>query len=195
MHTYSVTLAAVLVGIVLGSFVAARLGDRVRTIGWAYGWLQALLGAVTMVIMSLPPDAWNAFGGSAMVQLLVLVPPATLAGASFPLVMRWVVSDPRLASADVGRLTAVNTAGGVLGSFATGFLLLPAVGMQGATWILTGLSLLAGLLAWHVHAGRIPRIRRAVWASAILSLWVGTPLLTGTRIPHDFLEAPRSSSR
>ena len=73
-----------------------------------------------------------------MACLLLLLSPAVLSGASFPLAVRMAVSDPALTARGLGNIAAVNTLGGIVGSILAGFVLLPLLGMQRSILVLSG---------------------------------------------------------
>ncbi len=57
-YTYTITLSVVLLGIVLGSFVASRWFDRSKIRGRYLGALQVLIGLSILVLMLLPATFW-----------------------------------------------------------------------------------------------------------------------------------------
>jgi len=185
VENVAVTLAVTLLGIVLGSVLAARAFDGPLGSPATFGALQVATGAVVLGTLLLPPAAWRALGGGLGVQLALLLPPATLSGACFPLLARWAVRDPALAGADVGRLTALNLAGGIAGSLGFAFLALPRLGLFPATRWLTAASLAMGVAAWLLFAKR--RAAAALAAAAAVALWVALPAWLPTRVPDDFL--------
>lgn len=69
--------------------------------------------------------------------LLILAVPTTLMGLTFPLLLQRVARYEHV-GALVGRLTAVNTLGAVLGSLFAGYLLLPALGSEHSLMIVAG---------------------------------------------------------
>lgn len=184
--TYTVTIGVVLAGIVLGSAVAARLFDRVRRRDLALGALQVALALVSLGIVLLPPAAWEALGPGLPAFFLLLLPPAVLSGAIFPLLVRMEVDRPAEAGPGTGRIVARNTAGGILGSLVTGFALLPLLGLMGGILVVTGLSLLGGLVSW-LALTRTRSRGRWIAAAAGLVAWLALPAVVGTRVPADFL--------
>ena len=96
-----------------------------------------------------------------VVQLLmacaVMLGPTLFMGALFPVVVAAAVRDPKRVGADVGRLYTFNTAGAILGSLATGFVLIPRLGIQ-LTLELAVLGGLAGavglMLVWQAPLRR-----------------------------------------
>lgn len=202
--TYTVTLTVVLLGIVLGSFLAARLGDRRRTLGLGPAHLfaacQIVAALVMVLLMFLPVGFWrgtaHASGSGPWPYFLLMLPPAILSGACFPLANRLVLEDPRLAAARVGRLTALNTLGGIAGSLLAGFFILPQLGLAAGVRIITLIGLMAGLTAlWALTpaAGKSPLVRlgavRLGISAAALAAWFLIPALGATRLPADYLAA------
>ena len=187
--TYSITLTVVLVGIVIGSGLAAAVADR----GWPrarlFGGLQTANGLTALAVMLLPAAVWRAAGDWSAPALLLLLP-AVLSGATFPLAVRMVVDDPALAGVGVGRMTALNTVGGIAGSLLIGFVALPRLGLQTSLLLTTGLAVASGGAAWWRLDRAVRPARRAVAALACATAWLALPPLLGTRIPQDLLAAP-----
>ena len=190
VHTYTITLAVVLVGIVLGSFLASRLFDGRLPRVASFGAFQILTGVSVAVVMYLPAETWASLGGEEAMCALLMLAPATLSGASFPLAIRIVLSDPSRAAGTVGRMTALNTFGGIVGAMGVGMVSLPLLGMAGSLWLLTGLSVLVGIVAWL----RLERPRslapRLTAAAAAVVAWVAVPYALGTSLPRDLLAPP-----
>jgi spermidine synthase len=185
--TFTITLTVVLVGIVLGSVLAAARFDQARSRAFVFGLLQAATGLSVLALMLLPAEVWLGIRDQLAVTGLLLLPPAILSGASFPLAVRLVVGDPARASAGVGRMAAVNTLGGIAGSLATGFGGLPILGLQTTLLVLTGLSLAAGFVAWLCLDRTTRPALRALAVISSFACWLGLLTSTGTKLPADFL--------
>ena len=84
-------------------------------------------------------------------------------------------------------MTALNTAGGIAGSLATGFLSLPHLGLQVALLSTTGMSLLIGFGAWIFVERRVGGPTRKSLILLCASIWIAIPLITKTHLPADFL--------
>ena len=186
VHTYTIALTVTLVGIVLGSGIAARIADRREHLATAFGLLLGGGAAAVLAIMHLPPDTWRALGTGTVVYLAVLLPPAICSGACLPVAVRMALRDPRLAPAGVGRLVALNTAGGIVGSLLAGFVLLPWFGLAGSARVVTGFGVAAGIVALLRGDGRTLRTGR-VLAVGLAAAWIAAALLPRTRVPADFL--------
>jgi spermidine synthase len=97
------------------------------------------------------------------------------------------VADPTAASSGVGRLTAINTLGGIAGSLLVGFVALPLAGLHRTLFCMSGLSLMTGFVAWTLLDRGESQHRRRAAAAGAFAIWLGLPVVLGTRIPADFL--------
>ena len=159
-------LAAYMGGLAAGAAVAGRWVGRVRRPLLAYALLEA---GVAVSALAVPAalgalaalQAWL-FGGlpelsaetgaaATLFQLatafVVLGVPTALMGMTLPLLVRQVVRDEVQIASRVGALYAFNTAGGVCGVLAAGFLLLPELGLGRSVWVAVSANVLAGLAA------------------------------------------------
>ena len=186
VYTYTMTLTAVLIGIALGSLLAARFFNQSSQRARFFGALQVLSGLSVLILMVQPPDFWRAIGDLWVYGVLIL-PPAVLSGASFPLAVRLVVGEVAKATAGTGRMAALNTLGGVLGSLLVGFACLPFWGLEKSLLLVTGVSLATGCVAWIAldRAGSL--LFRSTAVGLAVLVWLAIPRLWGTRIPADFL--------
>ncbi len=94
------------------------------------------------------------------VSLLLMFVPAAALGATFPMAIRWFAGADRQAAHASSLLYAVNTAGAAGGALLAGFVLIPSVGLSGATWVGIGASLAAaaavGLVLWQAGEEAVP---------------------------------------
>ncbi len=176
----SAILTLYLLGIALGSAVAARILRAARRPVVLFGAGQVLLAATvaagahlfgqiprwqaSLVISSLA-SPWRMYLGEAGIVALVVLPPTLLLGALFPLaaaVYRGTRGDP---GASVGGIYAANTFGSIAGSLLTGFALIPAMGALRAVLAAAGVNLAIGITALLLGEGR-PGPRRAAAALA-----------------------------
>lgn len=192
VYTYTLTLAAVLAGIVAGSLVAARFFGAVRARAALFGTLMAASAIAVPALLLAPPEFWRSLGRELGVIALLMVPAAALSGAAFPVAVRLAVDDPRLAGVGVGRVTALNTLGGIAGSLAAGFLLLPRAGLQASLLGVNALGLAAALAALLALERALPRTMRLAVAAVALLAWLAVPAALRTRLPQDYLRTPGS---
>jgi spermidine synthase len=161
--TYAVAtvLATFMGGLALGSFVLGRMVDRSRNpLAW-YALLELGIGLYALVVTPLfhslrvPYVALHGLEGSyatlaalrALLAALVLLPPTTMMGGTFPALTRYWVR----ASADIGRgaglLYFVNTSGAIAGCLLTGFIMLEHLGLSGTTKVASVLNISVALVA------------------------------------------------
>ena len=187
VYTYTITLTVVLVGIVLGSMVAGRLFDRSWPRATCFAVLQVLGGLAALTLMMLPAQIWQEVSHEWLTYVLLMLPAAILSGATFPLAIRMVVNDPDLAAIGVGRLSAVNTLGGIGGSLLVALLGLPWLGLAIIARLLSGISVAVGGAAWLMLGSKRPARISIALAAACLATWLAIPPLMGTRLPADYL--------
>ena len=187
VYTYTLTLTVVLVGIVLGSFLASRLFDRSTPRARYFGLFQILAGLWVLIVLSLPHTFWADVKNELGMYFVLLLPPAILSGASFPLAVRMVVEDASRASIGTGRMAAINTLGGILGSLLIGFVGLPIFGIKFSLLFITGISLLTGFAAWFWIDKTFSPLFRGCTVTGVVLIWLCIPFASGTQIPADFL--------
>ena len=76
--------------------------------------------------------------------------------------------------------------GGIVGALGGGFVMLPAFGIERSALVLTGLSVLAGIIGLLRLEPGVRYGRVAIGVAGLL-LWLGLPHATGTRVPQDYL--------
>ncbi|MFH1469476.1 MAG: fused MFS/spermidine synthase [Pseudomonadota bacterium] len=178
-QAFACVLAAVLAGIGLGSLLGCRHGQR------AGGLLAALQAALVMgCVLVLEPVRTALFGPALRPWLEGALPlvPALFLGATFPLLARELLAsgeDER----GLGRLYAVNTAGAVLGSLLTGFLLIPGLGAQRWLLLLAGLAATTALIGlWRAGWRRTALAALPALAAALSIALPRVPAVAGVRV-------------
>ena len=193
VYAFSTMLGTYLVGIALGSLAVRRLADRLPSPAVAFGVLQAavaLLGVASLHVFGAlgaqttadkylysPLTHADDFPRIVWMAALVILPITLLLGAIFPVLGRIVTPDFRQVGRSVGRLYAWNTVGGVLGSLATGYLLIPLLGAQGAFLLATGLNFAVAVAVFGFE-GRLsqPRVAAGLLATALALGGLGASL-------------------
>ncbi|NMB76295.1 MAG: fused MFS/spermidine synthase [Myxococcales bacterium] len=194
VHAFTLVLAAVLLGVALGGLLGGYLArrqpepSRLRlTLSWMQLAAGLLAAAVPLLLLSLVASgsqmltvARGEFSLEFLALMGLLVPPAALNAAVLPLLA--AASGAPDGSRAFGRLYAINTAGGILGSLLAGFVMLPLLGSHAT---LTVLALCCPLVALLVLPA-VPDLRHrlAILGTGVLLL---LPLLT-FEIPRRILE-------
>jgi len=126
--------------------------------------VQAQFDAGNAVLKVTGSEALRMCASFAIAALGMVFMPTLLLGAAFPMALRLMVGIHTVGR-DVGRVLAMNTAGGILGTLVTGFALIPAIGLIHTLGILATGAVTVGLIAalW----GRSLSSKLAVGAMAV----------------------------
>ncbi|MCO4771695.1 MAG: fused MFS/spermidine synthase [Deltaproteobacteria bacterium] len=155
-------LSAFMLGLAIGAAIAGRLVDRRPDLLRTYGLLELFIGGYALVFPLLVKGATAAYAGlfeaenvhfwsSQLAHLvlmggLLLLPTAAM-GATFPILVRFVSVRMSGIGTRAGLLYGANTLGAVLGTWATGFILLPSLGVVGAERLAAVVNILIGVVA------------------------------------------------
>ena len=152
LETYTGIIGTVLAGISLGTWLGGRAADRtdprrlLAPLLVAGGILALLIVPVIGIVADLRPG-----GGPAAITLYAAAAffaPSAVLSAVNPVVVKLQLDDLRRTGRVVGRLSAIATAGAIVGTFVTGFVLIAAIPSRPIV-IGVGMALIvAGLLAW-----------------------------------------------
>lgn len=203
-----VFLVCLFAGASLAPLVARRFGQLA---------LASSLGATALALaLTIPlwddlPALFRGLGGTitsfegreamrAGAAFAALAVPTTLMGLSFPLLLQRAATESDVGRL-VGRLTAINTVGSVLGSLAAGYVVLPMLGSQRSLLAVTiAFAVCALLVALSRAASISPRLRFAPAVLALVAIVVGVSRpawdldeLTGGY--HVYFDAGRGAER
>jgi predicted membrane-bound spermidine synthase len=143
------TIAVVLLALACGYWLGGRLADRhpnARALAFTalFGaGLVALIPLGAIPLLGLTEDRVGELGGSLLVVLLLVGPPVLVLGAISPWAIRLRLRAIEDAGDVTGRLYALSTAGGLVGTFASALLLIPLVGTRWTFLIAAALLALA----------------------------------------------------
>jgi spermidine synthase len=151
LETTTAIIGAALAGIAAGAAVGGYLADHTDTRKLVVGLL--ILGGVLALLM-VPTVRWLGPGARGEGELaalgitvLALVPAAAALSAVSPAIAHMQLHNLRKSGTVVGRLSAWGTAGALVGTFGTGFVLVPLLSVStaviaiGTTLVLTGIAL------------------------------------------------------
>ncbi len=157
-QAFALIVAGFLLGFSVGSWLVSRSIDRGRNLEAAFSGvcvLTAASGAIVLYLFrrfediarsltdALPLDYLASTLAMAFVVSFI---PAVFMGILFPLGLRIYAGDVHRIGVKAGNIFFSNTAGCVLGSLLTGFVLIPFAGMWNTTLILVNLSLLISVI-------------------------------------------------
>lgn len=194
LYTWTSVIGVVLAGMSLGYYLGGRLADRwakprdaagfenpsgLRLLGTIFllgGLFSVGILLVDMLGVSLP-DAWPI-----VLRILALTAglfflPSMLLGMVSPAVAKLAVRDLAKTGSIVGRISAAGALGSIVGTFATGFLL---ISLFGTNWIVWGVAVVLLTMAAILFAvsARSGRGRAAIALTALAVIGGATGLVT-----------------
>jgi spermidine synthase len=207
-YAFAVMLATYLTGLVLGSFLYARFADRIRRPWTIFGLLVTAAGASALLIFAgigpgllhMQDSIGHTFYGFVASNMLansvrfaftaavILLVPTILLGAAFPAAARLVAGAANIGR-DIGAVAALNMAGGIAGTFLTGFLLVPMLGLVRTLGVLAIAAAVLGGIA-VIRGGR-----RRGFSIALATAMVAVVGLVAAHVPHDKLAQMQARKR
>ena len=201
VYAFATMLATFLLGIALGSGLAARLAraPEVARLGFAVAQLgiAALSLLAFQLVDRLPElagalsraDAGFLLAGTSLCAL-TLLPGAICVGATFPFAVRLLAGGAAEAGTAAARVYAWSTIGAVLGSILGGLVVLPALRFEGTLVAASACGLLLAAAAALLAPPRLWRVAAAAGVGLLgLALWQpATPwrLLRHSPLPGEF---------
>ncbi len=197
LYTWTSIIGVVLAGISLGNWLGGRVADRWperRTLGilLAAGGLTSLAVLPLINIATAVPtgqliDAADKLGGGlridralilvariVVITTIIFFPPSFLLVMISPVVVKLTLRDLGRTGSVVGKIYAVSTLGSILGTFATGFVLVQTLGTR---LIVLGVAIV--LFGMAAVFGDLLRVRRAVAPLAAGALLLATSVSAG----------------
>ena len=203
VYTFSIILAAFLIGLGGGSAAGSVLGKHTRRPRLALACCQLLAAAAIAwtahkltvsfpywpITPTLSPGFSVDFEMDFVRTLWAILPPAFFWGASFPLALASLAAAEQDSARLVGGVYAANTIGAVAGALLASLLLVSWIGSQRAQQLM----MLTSILAAAAALGSIPSVRRAGFAGVVLlvalavldgALLAGVPPVPGLLIAY-----------
>ncbi len=162
----STVLTTFMAGLALGSYAGGRWIDRQRHPLRVFAILEGAIGLYCLVLPTLitasqpiyrmvyaDGESSPALLGSVrfLVCASLLLVPASMMGATLPVLSRWLTATPERVGSAAGQLYAINTFGAVVGAASAGFLWIPELGVSRTILLASGLNLTVGLVAFLLH--------------------------------------------
>ena len=197
VYTFSLILAAFLIGLGLGSGAGSFLARSIRNPRVALGLCQLLvMGGVAWAAYalttalpywpidpSLASSPLNNFQIDFVRCLLTVMPGAILWGLSFPLALAAVTSEGQDTGHLVGRVYAANTVGAIIGALSVSLLLIGSIGTQQTQRVLIGVAGVSSLiLLGPLASGFTHRLTLNVRSLAPTAVIVGMAVVLGLSV-------------
>ncbi|MBM4407885.1 MAG: spermidine synthase [Chloroflexi bacterium] len=161
LTTWTGIIGVILAGIAVGAWAGGRAADRVgpeTLIGPVFivGGLAAM-ASVPIIAVFGPASRGFDLGSVMVLSTIGFLLPATILSAVAPMIVRATIRDVESSGTIVGRLSAIGTAGALVGTFSTGFWLLGIVPTRTLILATGGLLVLIGLVtSWRLLRARGP---------------------------------------
>lgn len=187
-YAQTVVLVVFIGGMAIGAWLCGRFAHRIANPLLAYAAAEFVIGwfgiafhrvyvqAIDWAYTALLPSACSAEGwcvASWTLAAALILPQSILLGTTFPLmtggVLRALPQDP---GRSLGLLYFLNSFGAVFGVLVSAFILVPTVGLPGATFIAGLLNVLLGLFVYLIARG--PGLRTQAPSAAHAAEGYGT---------------------
>lgn len=205
-YAFAIVLATFLTGIAVGSFVFSQFLDRFKTLSGTISLLavvEAMIGlsSIGLIILydKMPAfDFYNKIDATAVwgefvylnffTSFISLFLPTFLFGATFPIVCKIYGWQIEKIGSKIGNIYSVNTIGGIFGSFISGFVLIPFLGMQNSIVLMGYVNLGLGVLFMFFN----PSVRnhvRYIFLTISLAATIILTLLLPQNMPKSLHES------
>lgn len=190
IYAFTAMLATLLVGIAYGSYDVARSESARQRPLATFGMLEVCIGLWAAIGLLAYPffdpmtspigkgQGTSSYGLAMLGCLFLVLPMAYFFGRQFPVAVRATVADPDQPARSTGTAYAVNTLGTILGSLATGFLLIPTLGTALTMLLLAGVNVALGLVLLGCASAE-ERGQTLRWAAGLAGLFILAAVLAG----------------
>lgn len=135
IYTWTSIIGIILAGISIGAYIGGKLVDRFpfrKTLGWLL--LLSGIAALTIIPLTNIIAAYR-FNVPLMIRIFIITAvifflPGCILGTISPVVVRLTLKNLDNAGNVIGKIYAVSTLGAIIGTFATGFLLISWMGTR-----------------------------------------------------------------
>ena len=176
LYTWTSIIGVVLAGMSAGNFLGGRLADRVpprRLLGWLF--LASSVACAACLLLNKLAEDWAAAGPLAgasyparvfISAAFIFLLPALALGTISPVTAKMALARGLAVGGTIGSIYAWGAVGSIVGTFAAGYWLIPALGARGLT-----LTVALVLSAMGLAAGPA-RVLHAAWTIALaIALW------------------------
>jgi spermidine synthase len=168
IYAFSLVVAAFLLGLSAGSFFTRPWLDRLKNPLLVFAYIEVFIAGFSLVVLEssgfveayyyklfLSTENFYLFQGVLfLAAFFLMLVPTSLMGANFPLAVRIFGRTGETRGEDAGLIFSFNTAGGIVGAFAAGFIVIPRLGLEHTGFLASALYLGIGLVLIFVSARR-----------------------------------------
>jgi len=184
VYAFATILTTFLIGLALGGLVVSGFVDRRKRLLTGLGLVEAGIGLYVLLSVHVfgwrfeslntlqdPLPRWEGTVARFLTAFAVMCIPTFLMGAVFPIAARIYTTNFKRLGRSVGQLYSWNTVGAILGAATTGFVLMPAVGVERSLLVLLSLNIGIGIVLCAADPAVSLR-RRLVLPAAMIVLGV-----------------------
>jgi spermidine synthase len=162
VYATSTVLTTFMGGLALGSYWFGRIADRKRNLIRLYFSIELGIGLSVFLLMffflrimdSAYIWSYNTLQAGPLVlnivrfilAIICLIIPTTLMGGTLPVISKLLVKNRKHLGFEVGNLYALNTLGGMVGCFITGFFLIKNLGEMAATLVAIAINVIVAFV-------------------------------------------------
>jgi predicted membrane-bound spermidine synthase len=182
---WTAVIGVILAALAAGSHLGGRLADEGRVSLSSVLLVAAVTAALPILGGSFPWMAREILGfipGAVVAALFLFAPSVLCLGAVVPFLVQADTHDLANVGRRAGDVSAAATAGSIMGSFVTGFVLLPLFPLPVLMGLTAGLILMLAALAGVVLGKRVP-----VQVLILTGLGVGTMAVAASQLPDGTL--------
>jgi len=160
-YAISTIIASFIFGLAIGSWVAGKYTDRIKSPFKYFGFTQLGIGFYGILLLgvfaTLPGLYLELYHATypnqefftflqILISIILLIIPTSLMGATLPLLLKTYSQDFSSIGKDVGKLDASNSFGAMLGTLVAGFLLIPLLGIQNSIVLAASVNITMGII-------------------------------------------------
>jgi spermidine synthase len=176
IHSFAIMLTTFLFGLTLGGFLFSRFIDFRKDLFLVLGYMEICIGFLCIISIPLISETnimitelnkllGTDWSGEIAIRFITfsaaMLLPTALMGGAFPVFSKIYSKDPATVGKSMGEVYGINTIGGVLGSFAGGFILIPLFGVQDSITAVSLTSIIIGLCCL-IAGSRIRRLLKII---------------------------------
>ena len=199
IYTWAALISTVLAALTAGYFLGGWLADRTAsatvlgtTVLVASLYLLALPGFAEGVLEFVLADIDDVRTGSLIAAFAIMFFPVTLLGVYSPFAIRLMLRSAQRSGTVSGTVYGVSTAGSIVGTLGTTFVLIPMIGSRAITLLLGAAGVLCGLLL--IALPRLERrARTPMLAAAMIALAALAPAIPAARAENLIDEGVRAA--
>lgn len=192
-YSFAFTLVSFLLGLAIGGAAFQLLAPHVRSMSVLVASSQLLATAAVALALHLVnhfqdirtivepsllhPSSGYLFHYVIPAAVVVIMPPVFL-GMLLPGALAMALGCSSRPATRAGRLCAVNSIGSILGSFACGFILIPAIGVRNAVLSACAINLLSAGMLYSLTRAKFLPLKLALIVTAIVAMLLAPSIIT-----------------